>query len=427
MWRGSRTRRPRLAWVPSEAVTSSQDQRSSLSMRGTVLAAVLVVAACGSSPAPTAQSSPSATISSSPVSSSPAAAPRLSPQGFGLAANVSAECRAINPAHELALVWMDPATTNGMLFVRDMANVAHPENVCGLDVRSRVSVPRFLTATTLTVPAPDGLYELDLSSGKSRLLAAWTIRPSMECCPGLTEYDVAADAMSVAYVVVEEIPTTHPTSTTWVTNATFHIASAGSDRVLGAVTVDRGIGLGEDRVEFSPSGKYVALGLTGSSGDGTMAAVQVRALDGQLVFASAGTAALTWAGSGDHLFYDSGAGIRRWDGGQTSTEVLPETWVLPNASSDRRYIAYVGAHLSSLLTSEHTAILNVATGTSSDIPGPSHGPVFLTPNLIFHYRTLADGGTDFWVYNMADGTDTPTSVFVVFSAWPRGAPDWGFG
>jgi hypothetical protein len=322
---------------------------------------------------------------------------------------------------------MNPAITNGMLFVRDMTNVAHPENVCGLDVRSRVSVPRFLTATTLTVPSSDGLYELDLSTGKSRLLAAWTIPPSMGCCPGLTEYDVATNATSVAYVVVDSIPTTHPTSTTWVTTATFHIASAGVDRVLGAMTMNRSISLGEARVEFSPSGKFVALGLTGSAGDGTMAPVQVRALDGQLVFASAGTAMLTWAGSGDHLFYDSGAGIRRWDGGQKSTEVLSETWRVPNASADRRYIAYDGTHLSSQLTSAHTAILNVATGTSTDIPGPSHGPVFLTPNLIFHYRTLAEGGMDFWVYNMADGTDSPTSVFVVFSAWPRGGPDWGFG
>jgi hypothetical protein len=408
--------------VLTEAVTGSQGQRSSVRMRGTVLAAVLVVAACGGSSPPIAQSSPSAT-----VSSSPAATPSLSPQGFGLNANVGTECRAINPTHELALVWMDPATTNGMLFVRDMTNVAHPAKVCGLDVRSRVSVPRFLTATALAVPTSDGLYELDLLSGESRMLAAWAIPPSMDCCPGLTEYDVATNGTTVAYVVVEETPTTHPNSTTWITTATLHVASGGVDRVLVALTINLGIGLGDAKVEFSPSGKYVALGLTGSSGDGTMAPVQVRALDGRLVFASTGTAMLTWAGTGDHLFYDSGAGIRRWDGGQTSTEVLSETWRVPNASADRRYIAYDGANLSSQPTYAHTGILNVATGASTDIPGPGHGPVFLTPNLIFHYRTLAEGGMDFRVYNKADGTDSPTSVSVVFSAWPRGTPDWGFG
>ncbi len=317
------------------------------------------------------------------------------------------DCSAINPTHALAIVWMSDRTT---VYIRDVTDVIHPANICGF--ANLGAPPRFVTATTVSVATQFALYELDLKM-RTRLPIADLPSSSDPHPPEIVEYDVSADGMTAAYAVWNERDA-----------FTFHIVQGGIDKVLATVSYPPSVSRWGARVEFSPSGTYLALGASGGSGTSESAPVQVRTLDGRLVFSAAGTASLTWAGSGDHLYFDSGTGIRRWDGGTTTASVISGSWIRSNASPDRLHIAYDN------FAAMTTQVLDVQSGARISL-GLSGDPVFLTSRLILHTHfercpTCVGGPgpfkTEERIYDLSDGTDVKSSLASVFSTWPRGTP-----
>jgi len=206
------------------------------------------------------------------------AAGSATPPSVGL----SSDCQAIDPSHKLALVRMSGDATN---YVRDVTDIAHPINICAFPDLG--GAPRFVTPTTLSFTTLYGLYEFDLKSGKLSAI----VELAKDSGGGtIVEHDISADGSSVAYVVYN--------GDVAKGRLTFHMVRAGTDKVLGTLPLEFAT-YPRARVEFSPSGKYLALGGSYWSGAGESLPVQVRTLGGGLVFSAQGSESLTW-GSGDH-------------------------------------------------------------------------------------------------------------------------------
>jgi hypothetical protein len=325
----------------------------------------------------------------------------------------SSYCEATDPTRRLALVWTWDITTT---YLWDVTDAARPVSVCRLDVPDPGPI-RFVTATKVSVDAHNMLYELDIKTWSMQVLATWS-DPS-----GIIEYDTTADGATAAYAL-------------WNggDKVAFHLVSKGMDSVVMTAT-DIGC-CGTARVEFSPSGKYLAWG--GSPGNGKTAPVEVRTVDGTLVFTAQGTAWFTWAGSGDHLYFDDGTSIVRWDGGPTTNRVIDGTWAHPNAPADRMHIAFDVY----VTNTPAVRVLDVLSGTWTQLPGMNSDPLFLTDRIFTHkhYRDpalppvasaalpcngpCAEGGcpTDWCTYDLGDRTDVRSSFYYNFSTWPRSTP-----
>jgi len=128
-------------------------------------------------------------------------------------------------------------------FVRDVTDRRQPTNVCSVQVPDPGPI-RFVTATIVSVLGHNSLYELDTQTGKEKVLTSWP-DPS-----GIIEYDTTADGAEAAYALFDGKDT-----------ISFHLVQNGADKTLSTFP---GYGCcGTARVEFSPSGKYLALGATG--------------------------------------------------------------------------------------------------------------------------------------------------------------------
>lgn len=320
----------------------------------------------------------------------------------------NAACRASDRTRQLALIWANPLGTDLTTYLWDVTSVAHPVSVCGLVVPDQGPI-RFVTATKVSVSAHNALYELDIKTGVAQVLARWR-DPQV-----IAAYDTTAGGATAAYAIFDGKDT-----------VAFHLIHKGADSLITTFP-ELGFG-GSTRVEFSPSGKYFALGATGASANSKTAPVEVRTLDGRLKFTSRGTAWFTWAGSGDQLYFENGTSIVRWDGGPAVTQVIDGSWSRPNASPDRRHVAYeiwIPSEYAPQPREARTRVLDVATGTWIELPGKGAAPVFLTDTVIHHQRWRDCAGVcdpEYLDYDLAAGSDTNSSVYYVFSTWPRGTP-----
>src|SRR5256885_10604352 len=147
--------------------------------RSLVLAAAVMLAACGSSssaahPTPSHSVNPSASAASSPTSGG---APFPSPTPVaGAVAPVSASCTA-PPSAGNKLVLVNLRSVSGII-VRDITDIGHPANRCKLNGGSYF---RFISATRLSYivtasgdqGAAGALYIFDMATGPTSL-----VRPS---------------------------------------------------------------------------------------------------------------------------------------------------------------------------------------------------------------------------------------------------------
>jgi hypothetical protein len=318
------------------------------------------------------------------------------------------------------LVWISPLTQPLTMFVRDITDLRHPINLCGLN---EPGTPRFVSATTVSVLAEDHLYKIDLSTGQTQTLASW----SAERIPVPPEntgfvpanrvdsYDISADGLSTAYALI-----TGPAIAGAHRAAVFHLIVNGSDRVLATLPAPNNAG--ETQVEFAPSGNSVAFGVIGPTGTNEAAPVQVWSLAGRLMFSSPGSNSITW-GAGDQLFFDDGTDLRRRDGTGASSLVLAGRWRYPSMSTDRHYVAYEGADASAI----GVVVINTANRVVTRLPGSNTNAAFITATLLYHRYSLHPviGSGDSRIYDMADATDVASPIDQVFSTWPRATPPHG--
>jgi len=212
----------------------------------------------------------------------------------------------------------------------------------------------------------------------------------------------------------------------------FHLVSHESDRVVTTIATPKGAGIGTVRVEFAPGADYLAIGAVGSINRGERASVQVRALDGRLVFSSGGTAQMTWAGEPTRLYFEGTTGIESWDA-VNGGKMLPEkSWQFPSRSPDGRFLAYSGSTYP-----PEVRVIDTRTGADRLIGHSTGYPQWVTSSRLRFDLLLAcpppsspggDGPNPCSfksvVYDMAGGSRTDSNVNYVFSTWPRGTPAW---
>jgi len=210
----------------------------------------------------------------------------------------------------------------------------------------------------------------------------------------------------------------------------FHLVSHGADHLISTIATPNGAGIGSVRVEFAPGGEYLALGAVGSVKAGEHASVQVRALDGTLLFSSGGTAQMTWAGGATKLYFDSTKGIETWDP-SNGAKVMPEkTWQWPNRSPDGRWLAYVTPTYPG-----EVRVIDTRTGDDRPVSRSTSSPQWLTSTLLRFDLVVAcpsptstprEGNpcsTKSVVYDM-NGGSSDSAINYVFSTWPTGTPAW---
>jgi hypothetical protein len=289
-------------------------------------------------------------------------------------------------------------------YLWDVSNNVRPVKVCSLIVPDPGPI-RFVSASTVSVKAHNILYTLNLKTRAMNVLARWP-DPA-----GIAEYDTAPDGSVTAYAISDGKG-----------GITFHVVKRGTDTLISSFP-EAGFG-GIARVEFSPSGKYFAVGATSATAVNKTSPVEVWTRDGNLVFSSPGTTWLTWAGSGDHLYFDDGAEIVRWDSGQRVTRVIEGSWSRPIASSDRQHIAYEVMNPGE--PAPRIRVFDVTGATSTQLPGMGFRPVFLNDTTI--HRSLAMdcphacGHDDYFDYDLTTGSDVTSPFYYIFSTWPRGTP-----
>jgi hypothetical protein len=308
--------------------------------------------------------------------------------------------------------------------VQDVQDLSHITTLCTAPIGAR----RFITQTTISIEFVRDVSKFDLRTGATQKVLTHSVDP-------VVGDDWSFDGGLYAYA--QETTRVPPLLST----ISVHLVSQGIDRTLTTVDLASPAGLGDVAVEFSPDGQFLAFGAPGSVNAGEQASVQVRSLDGSLVFSSAGTGRLTWAGVRPKLYFQGDASVESWEPGKGLTRLPERAWLFPHRSTDGAWLVYV--------TSDYSTVRLIDTRTGKDIAiapaggGKSVGWISAT---VLDYekevQCVASGtrsssgincGADPGVtcvyqdapcsktvaYNIADGRESDWDQWT-FGSWPRG-------
>ncbi|HUY72965.1 MAG TPA: hypothetical protein VMW11_00470 [Candidatus Dormibacteraeota bacterium] len=370
-------------------------------------AAVLVLAACGSGPSPSASHSPSSapTVAATPSSS---AAPSASPPA-GPASLV--HCSVTVPAGDnlvIGSVAGDPTVV-----VRDIQDPANAKNLCTFDPAALA--PQFVTATTVTYETPDNqIVKADLASGATAVMATYGTGF------GSGQYAVSPDGNSVTYM----------DGNAW------RLAGPSGNRVLTTLPAAPGRGTNPDEDDsflgYSPDGQYIALFQTyHTGGGGATAADQVRrASDGTLAYSTSGMTMAVWASVPSRLFFrDSSGNMHRWDSSSGVSSMMSLHWIRPRSSPDGRWISYTFRTTSGVGGVGFYSVQGNSISNTSP-PGRS-GVRFLNNDLVWYIGERACstcfGGAPSptgvaYIYDIAGASEITARLAAVQDAWPHYTP-----
>jgi len=389
-------------------------------MRGTVLAALLMLAACGGSPVVTPTASiPAASPSPSPVAS--AGFPSPSP-GTLTPPPLSVTCATQIPAgHELVLVTL--RNTSGVI-VRDISDLAHPVTRC--TIKGGGIYFRFVDATHISyiVTADNGdgaLYLMDMLTRTTSLVRAWANEGSLYWV-----YAWSADGTTLTYL------SSNGDKVAW------HLLSAAGDVTLsdlGSIP-GRGVDANNDdaMVGFSADGKYVALEqtfTTAASAPGQPPFQIVRVSDHKLVYSRTDGTMATWARTGATLYYRTKAGVQLWDPTTGTKTVVFQgfRWIHPWPSADGKRIAYVdldgvGNHYPGYIQMSNGQPIRVSSR-------PRAGAAFLNSTLIWYAEESVCGSQcglgepkltgRTYLYDVVAKTESASIITALFDSWPHSA------
>jgi hypothetical protein len=190
------------------------------------------------------------------------------------------------------------------------------------------------------------------------------------------------------------------------------------------------------RGAYSPSGTYLSvLDLPRSlDGDGGLQ-YSLRVFEGtrtvlSFVPSSDGwppgghPAMAVWSPTSDTLYYRQGTDVWRWNPSSGSSVFLPGvSWSLPTISPDGRHMAYLSegdAYLAELAGATNPQLIGA---------GATRPPRFLNNDQLWLYATAADHGCvgsegSASIYNVTDGSLSPTIIDTVLQAWPATSASW---
>ena len=317
-------------------------------------------------------------------------------------------CPGLQAGHALVIAWIGSDVSKAV--VRDVQNSPDGVTLCS----TPPGAPRFLSASVVGIQQPGDFSTLDLVSGARSELLTYVHNDG----PVVT-WDWSPDQASFVYGRLA------PDNRSIV----FHLLSQGTDRVLSTIAGTQ-IGVGTGRAEFSPSGDLVALG-AGIAQTGEPAAVQVRRLDGSIVFSSAGTSQFTWAGEQPRLYFQSTTGIQAWDPVNGAVTFPEKDWLRPVRSPDGRWLAYSTRNYPS-----ETRVIDTRDGSDRSIARSISGPEWVSASVIRFDLVLTcpppptaplEGNpctSKSVVYDLKDGIQKDSALTHVFTTWPLSSPSW---
>ncbi|HET6312001.1 MAG TPA: hypothetical protein VFH00_13485 [Candidatus Nitrosotalea sp.] len=271
--------------------------------------------------------------------------------------------------------------------------------------------------------APGALYMVDLASGQTTLVRAWSRSGYFSHV-----YAWSPDGRILSYLVD--------------VNGTYlelHLLFAAGHQVL-ATGVIGGFGNcwpnfdgpSRAKIAFSPDGRYVSLETPGPgvhSPDITFPpAFQVfRVADGKLVF-SRELGITTWSGTGALLFFiGSGArGLQAWDPSNVVLQLYDQfgfDWTDPSSSSDGARIAYTG-------NGSFPWVFDVGPNNSVTArqlsPQKRSGAAFLSPKLVWYAEASVNNAAAYcatpvqgYIYDLADSTEHASDITNLYDSWPH--------
>jgi len=330
------------------------------------------------------------------------------PSPSGSVTSPSSLCPGLDPTHRLAIVRFNAFAPE--TYIRDVNQPDHGITVCQID-----SAPdTFVSATVIGIENLGSISTLDLVTGQRSQVLTYVHNDG----PVFTMHWSSRGDFAYGRC-----------STDGLTEV-YHVIRGNVDRVVASVPLTRGCSVGDEHVEFSPAGAYLAIGSPAAASTGDGAAVQVRNADGSLAFAGGGSGQLTW--SGERLYYDTGTGIASWDPQDGMHAVVSGSWLWPARSPDGRWIAYRPADRVSPIQ-----LLSLPDGQQVTLPrGDSRPPVWVTANLLL-FNQLKSCPTPMpanseadpctyrpMLYDVQNRTVSSSLLAAVLATWPAGTPTW---
>jgi hypothetical protein len=391
------------------------------------LAAVLVLAACGSaptavppSPSPSAVASLTPTPSPSPLpSDTPSPLPPPSPIPVPSWAVMKAVCTGQPSARE-AIVTLKASLAAKV--IADVTDPLHPKTICKL---TGGWSPMLVTAGEISwaasqhrpgTPGTSVIVTLDIFSGIASVVVMWQGGGYLD---GLHAWSPHRDLL--AYLVSD------------ATGVNLHLLSGGGDRVVGSLgpAAARGVNPTEDDsfLQFSPDGSYFALEQTFTT---TGAHLQVRkAPSGVLVYSQASATMATWGSTSSKLYFrhPQAATIYAWDPVAGLTQPIGQAlaWIKPQADAGDDYLAFTVRDAAGI---PHVWLYGHGGRAGSELPNVRSSPEFLTASQIFYTEeapcgancgpgpaTVPDGKT--FIFDLGHQTETASTIATVYATWPK--------
>lgn len=379
---------------------------------GPLVAAVLLVSACGGS-SPSARTSPStsppgtasasAAASASPSSS---ANPTTPPGGGGLV-----HCSATVPSGDTLVI--GTVAGDPTVIIRDIQDPANAHTLCTFEAGA--SSPQFVSASQVAYETGGNqIVKADLAGGTATALASFTSGF------GSGQYSISPDGRSLTYL----------DGNAW------HLVNASGNHLLTTLPAVPARGTSPDQddsyLSFSPDGLYIAFVQTfRTGGTGATAPDQVRrASDGSLVYSTTGMTMAVWSSVPSRLFFrDATGNVHRWDPSSGLSSMLALNWIRPRSSPDGRWIAYTFRNSSGVGgVGFYSVQANSVSNTSP--PGRSE-PKFLNNDLVWYQGERACpscfGGQPTptgvaYIYDIAGSTEVVSRLSGVLDGWPRSTP-----
>jgi hypothetical protein len=278
-----------------------------------------------------------------------------------------------------------------------------------------------------------GLFKLDLTTGRSSLVASWPGGAS--CCGGQGAFAFSPDGRSVVYTYSD------------ATSLELRLLTGGSDRVLASLLPQGGRGGGDNDsffLEFSADGRYFALVETfhlAAAGD--QSPFQIRQTDGTLVLAGAPDTPwrthAAWGGSPTQLYFRSfpsaGAApspLLRWEPSTGITTVVPDlNWLSPKHSPGGRLFTYT---IRSADFNPHAGLIDRNDATRFQNIGGDlrYGARFINATTIWYDEHMPCLPPDscglagptrptgrHLIYDLNSQRESPSSIASPVDTWPR--------
>ena len=330
---------------------------------------------------------------------------------------MSATCTGQPAAHEALLVMKgSPA-----LILADVSDANHPKQLCTLSGpwSPALVTQRMVSWWASQNPGQAGssmLVSLDLFSGTTTVVAHWTGGLFLD---GLHAW--SPDESAIAYVTSDS------------SALKLHLISGGGDKVITTFPAipGRGVNPAEDDayLGFSADGGYFALVQTFTS-SGQQLQIR-RTKDGTLAYGQATGTMATWESTGGRLYFrePSSTAIKVWDptAGVSQLTGQAQSWLRPTSDAGDDNVAYTVVDSSGL---PHVWLYGHGGRSGGELPNVRSTPAFLNATSLFvveevactsdcglGQQSKADGST--FVYNLANQTETASSIASVLGSWPR--------